>query len=86
MLQFAIASLFALAAVVSLGVVCQSLRRAWNAAGELRMALARCDTVERGTVRTVTVERRVVVQAAARFTPAAPMRRTAVPCAYRAAA
>jgi hypothetical protein len=87
MLQFAIALLFTLAAIVSLGVVGQSLRRAWTAAGELRLALAQCDRVERGTVRTVTVERRVVVQAAARFIPAARMvPRAAAPCDYRVAA
>ena len=86
MLQFSIASLFALAAVVSLGVVSQSLRRAWNAAGELRQAIAQCDTIERGTARTVTVERHVVVQAAARFTPAAAMPLATASCDYRVAA
>jgi hypothetical protein len=87
MLQLAIALLFPVAAIVSLVVVGQSLRRAWSAAGELRRALAHCDMVERATVRTVTVERRVIVQAASRFTPAAKMvRRAAAPCDYRVAA
>lgn len=87
MLQLAIALLFTLAAIVSLVVVGQSLRRAWSAAGELRLALADCDMVGRGTVRMVTIERRVIVQAASRFTPAAKMvRRAAAPCDYRVAA
>ena len=86
MLQFTIASLFTLTAIVSLGVVGQSLRRAWSAAGELRRAITQCDTVERGMMRTVTVERRVIVAAASRFTPAAQMPRATMPCDFRVAA
>jgi hypothetical protein len=86
MLQYAIASLFTLAAIVSLGVAGQSLRRAVSSVGELRRAIAHCDTVERGTMRTVTVERRVVVAAASRFTPAVRRPLVAAPCDFRVAA
>jgi hypothetical protein len=88
MLQLSIAVLFAFSGFISLAVIAQTLRRAWSAAGELRAALAECDTVQPVVLRTYAIERRVVVPAAARFIPAARTRRmvAAAPCALRAAA
>jgi hypothetical protein len=83
MLQPAIALLFAFAGLASLAVVGQVLHRAWRAAGELRTALARCDTVQPVMLRTVSIERRPAL----RVIPGARTLRTAsAPCALPVAA
>ena len=87
MLQFSIALLFAAAGLVSLAVVGQALRRAWAVTGDLRRALAECETAQAATVRTYAIERRPAPPVL-RIIPGVKTPRTAsaAPCALPVAA
>lgn len=86
MLQLSIALLFAVAGMASVAVVGQALRRAWTAVGELRSALAECETVQPAVVRTYAIERHAA-RPALRVIPGARTRRTAsAPCGLLVAA
>jgi hypothetical protein len=86
MLQVSIVVLFAIGGLTSAVVVCQVLRRAWSAAGELQRALAECETVQSAVVRTYAIERRAAPPVL-RVIPGARTYRTApAPCALRVAA
>jgi hypothetical protein len=83
MLQLSIALLFASAGLASLAVISQTLRRAWSAAGELRMALAQCDAVQPAVLRTVSLERHPALRV---IQGAKTLRTVSAPCALRVAA
>lgn len=87
MIAFAVTALFTIATFVALIVNATSLRRAWLAYGELRHALAVCETSQAAVVTVKSMEQ-VVRQPKLR--PTTPSRRVSRPVpqqyAQRAAA
>ena len=86
MLQLSIALLFAAAGLASVAVVGQALRRAWSAVGELRRALAECETVQPALVRTYAIERRTAPPVLRVIPGARTLRTASAPCALPVAA
>lgn len=76
MIAFAVTALFTIATFVALSVNAASLRRAWLAYGELRHALAICETSQAAVVTVKSMEQ-VVHQPKLR--PTTPARRVSRP-------
>ena len=57
MIAIAVSALFAIATFIALSVTTSSLHRAWCAYGELRQALALCETRQDVIVKMKAVER-----------------------------